>query len=300
MLANFFGKSKPVNFIVLFALFLSYFSVHLFSTNISLKSAEELLGFLIVFGIFNFIIAKNNVTFDNSYAFLFFVLLIGFFPDVIKINPLFLASLSILFFSRKIYSLQVASNKFYKLFDAGLWLGISFLLAPYTAFFALLLYTAIYVHQQITYQTILLPLLGFGAVLFLFFTYCFWVDETFVFLSLFDWNLSYNIDFYQQATYLFPLLFIGIVVFYALLLKSPKALSVLNTFKKNWILLFIHLLISSFIIILTTPKTGTELLLMFFPVSIILANGLELFQKKWISDAVILLFLLGTILMNIL
>jgi len=35
--------------------------------------------FLVVFSVYNFIIAKNLLTYDNSFAFLFFVILIGFF-----------------------------------------------------------------------------------------------------------------------------------------------------------------------------------------------------------------------------
>ena len=110
MLANFFGKSKPINFIVLFVLFLGYFVLSIFSKELSFNLVKELGWFLVVFSVYNFIIAKNLLTYDNSFAFLFFVILIGFFPDTIQINKTFYANLTILLFLRKVYSLQSSKN----------------------------------------------------------------------------------------------------------------------------------------------------------------------------------------------
>ncbi|CAM1334440.1 DUF6427 family protein [Tenacibaculum aestuariivivum] len=295
MLANFFGKSKPVNFIVLFTLFLCYFSFHLFSRELTIEATKEFIGFTIIFTIFNFIIAKNQLTFDNSFGFLIFVLLIGFFPDVIKVDKIFYASLTILLFLRKAYSLQSSKNVFSKLYDGGLWLGISFLIEPYTVFFALLFYISIYLHQRFTYQTLLLPLIGFSSIVFLFFTYCFWYDKTIVFYKLFKWNFSYNLNTYANTKYMIPLLCIGFLVFSAILLKSPRALAVLNTFRKNWILICIHLLLSLIVVLFITPKTGSEMLFIFFPISIILANGLELFQHKWQANILLSIILISSI-----
>ena len=295
MLANFFGKSKPVNFLVIFTLFLVYFFLHFFYTEISFNSIKELFYFVVIFAVFNFILAKNQLTFDNSYAFLLFVILIGFFPTVIKINYTLYATITILLFLRKVYSLQSSKNTLHKLFDGGLWLGISFLIEPYTAVFAILLYASTYLHQRFTYQTLLTPLISFGSVIFLFFTYCFWYEKTADFYLLFNWSYLYNIDLYLSTKYLFPNIIIGIFVILAFMLKSPKALAVLNTFRKNWILTLIHFIVAVFIILLIDNRTGGELLLLFFPTAIILANGLELYQKKWIADVVLILFLISSI-----
>ncbi|MGB1041924.1 MAG: DUF6427 family protein [Tenacibaculum sp.] len=298
MLANFLGKSKPVNFVVLFALFLVYFSFSLISKEFSFEILKELFWFLVVFSVFNFIITKNQLTFDNSYAFLFFVILIGFFSDVIAINTTFFACLTVLLFLRKVYSLQSSKNTFHKLFDGGLWLGISFLIEPYTALFGILLYLSIYLHKRYTYQTLLIPIIGFSSPVFLFFTYCFWYDNASNFYQLFNWNLSFNIDYYLNTNYLFPIILIGVFSVFSILLKTPKALAVLNTFRKNWILTLTHLVIALIITLVFKEKSGSELLLVFFPISIILTNGIEMFQKKWIADVVILLFLICSVVVN--
>ena len=291
MLANFFGKSKPVNFIVLFALFLGYFTLSAFSKEFSLEILKELLWFIVVFSVFNFIIAKNQITFDNSYAFLFFVILIGFFTETININNTFYANLTVLLFLRKVYSLQTSKNTLHKIFDGGLWLGISFLIEPLTALFGLLLFASIYLHQRFTYQTLLTPLIGFFSPVFLYFTYCFWYDKTEDFNKLFNWSIDYNFELYLNNKYLLPMIFIGFCTIFALFLKTPKTLAVKNKFRKNWILILIHLVSAAILVGLFNERKISELLFLFFPTAVVLTNGLEMIKKKLIVDIILILFL---------
>lgn len=292
MLANFFGKSKPVNFIVIFTLFLGYFFLASFTKGVSLETVKELFWFIVVFSIFNFIITKNQLTYDNSYAFLFYTLLIGFFTEVIQLNSLFYANVTVLLFLRKVYSLQSSKKIIHKLFDGGLWLGISFLIEPYTAIFGFLLYASIYLHQRFTYQTLLTPVLGFLGPILLYFTYHFWYDSVNNFNQLFLWYSNYNFDFYFENNHIFTLTLTGIGTVLALLIKSPKALSVKNLFRKNWILILIHLFSAGFIVVLIDNKQMSELLFLFFPTAIVLTNGIELITKKWLVDIVLSLFLI--------
>ncbi len=294
MLANFFGKSKPINFIVLFVLFLGYFILSVFSKELSLHLLTELGWFLVFFSIYNFIIAKNTLTYDNSFAFLFFIMLFGFFPDTIAVNRTFYANVTVLLFLRKVYSLQSSKNVFHKLFDGGLWLGISFLIEPYTAFLIILFYLAIFLHQRFTYQTLLIPLVGMFGPLFLYFTYCFWYDEVEKFLALFNLNFYPDLSFYSHHRTFFPLFFIGFFLVISILLKSPRVFSIKNKFRKNWILILTQLVLSTAIFLLVKDGSGSEFLYVFFPVSVILANGIEFFQKTWYADVIIISFLIAS------
>ncbi|CAM1371169.1 conserved membrane hypothetical protein [Tenacibaculum sediminilitoris] len=299
MLANFFGKSKPINFIVLFVLFLGYFVLGVFSKDFSFNLIKELGWFLVVFSIYNFIITKNLLTYDSSFAFLFFVILIGFFPDVISINKIFFSNLTILLFLRKVYSLQSPKNIYHKLFDGGLWLGISFLIEPYSVLFALLLYLSIFLNQRFTYQTLLIPIIGVFGPVFLYFTYYFWYDKTEIFLSLFNWNLYPDLSFYTLQEFLFPILFISFFIIISILLKTPRVFSVKNKFRINWILILTHLVIGTTILLLVEDGSGSEFLYVLFPLSVILANGIEIFQKKWYADVIIILFLIASFTVSI-
>ena len=280
MIANFFSKSKPVNFVVLFLLFLIYFGITLFLKKISFLSAgKEVFLFIIIFSIYNFIILKNEVTSDNSFAFLFYVMLIGFFIKYIEINSIFYANLVCLLLFRKAYSLQSSKKVYQKLFDAGLWLGISFIIEPYTLIFIFLLYTATYLHNQLTYRTLIIPVLGCFVPVFLFYTYCLWFGNAEQFSILFSWKIIFNYHLYSSENFLFSVFFIGIFTFLAIVLKSQKNLMLLSRFRKNWLLILFHLILSGIVFIQVPERTGVEFLYLLFPTSVILANGIELIKK---------------------
>ncbi len=103
-----------------------------------------------------------------------------------------------------------------------------------------------------------------------------------------------DLSFYSHQKSLFPILFISFFLIASILLKSPRALSVPNKFRKNWILVLTQFVISTIIFLLVEDGSGTEFLYVFFPVSVILANGIEFFQKKWYADAIIILFLIAS------
>jgi hypothetical protein len=300
MLANFFGKSKPINFIVIIGLFFTYFliatfevvSVGDFSGSFILKTIGIGCLFLMLFFFYNFIVSKNNLTFDNSYAFLLFVLFIGFFTTYfLDVKGVILFYFHLLFL-RKTYSIQSSKTLFQKLFDAGFWLGILFILEPFSLVYFVLLYASIYIYKRITLRTLLIPIIGFVCPLILYFTYLFWYDNVEEFQQYFYFFTSYNLSLYAQNLFLIPLILMGFFTITAILLKTPKALSVKNTFRKSWLLIIFNLLIASIFIILLPEKKGVELLFILFPMSIIVANGLEVILKNSIKDLVLILLLL--------
>ena len=115
MLANFFGKSKPINFIVLLLLFVCAFflnSFHAFSTTeFTLLFIVEKIVFFIIFTLLffgvNFIISKNKLTLDNSYALLFYLLVISFFSTYLYDYKVVLEYIIHLLFLRKVYSFWI-------------------------------------------------------------------------------------------------------------------------------------------------------------------------------------------------
>lgn len=287
MLTNFFGKSKPINFLVISFIFLSLYILAFFNEKIVFNWFTVPL-FLAVFGIVNFINIKNRLTFDNSYAFLFFVLLIGFFPKIINFNSTFYANFSLLFFLRKVFSLNSSKKLFPKLFDAGFWLGISFLLEPFSLIFLILLYISIFMYQHSTPQALIIPFLGFFSPVFLFFSYCFYTDTTHYFLELFNWRVNYNFEEYKEIRYLYTITLIVFFVTVSILFKTPKVLRVNNTFKPRWILTLLNFAFTIIIFAVTKSKSSSELIYLLFPVAVILANGFELIQKKWLANTILI------------
>jgi hypothetical protein len=161
MLANFLNKSKPINFIgLLVFFFLNYFVFYLvkedqISINLSFFYAEisKILLLLVVFFFLNFIIGKNDLTYDNSYGFFVFIFLsVCLLPMLTDLNTISILTLQILFF-RKVYSLQSVKQILQKLFDAGFWLGILFFFDTNAIFYTGLLFFSLIIHQKITLQS---------------------------------------------------------------------------------------------------------------------------------------------------
>lgn len=307
MLANFFGKSKPINFIVIIILFLGYFllqSFHNYNNTMPIGSyvliqLQELGVFMLFFALFNFIVTKNKLTFDNTYAFLFLVMLIGIFPATIGLHTTLYVNLLLTLCLRKVYSLQSSNNSYQKLFDSGFWLGVACIIEPFTSIFVLFIYGGIYVHRRTRIQSFLVPILGLAVPVFLYFTYCFWNNSMDRFYQLFDIFSLFHITQYSNTNLLWIILSITLLTFIALFMKSSQALAVNNTFRKSWILISYNLLLAIGLVFLTQEKNGTELLYALLPTAIVLANGLEMIRKKWISDLLVFSFLVVSVVLFI-
>ena len=302
MLANFFGKSKPVNFIFILGLFFGYSFLAFYNhqTNFSfLEIGGVVSTFLLIFFLYNFIVVKNNLTFDNSYAFLFFVIFLGFFPSIFFYPKTLLIFVLLLFSYRKIYSLKSESSVFQKLFDAGFWLGITYVIEPFSVVNLLLLYIAIYVFGKLTLQTLIIPIIGFITPLIIYFTYCFWNDSITDFSELFYWITTYDFSELAKNYYLIPSLILAIFGLFSLVLKTPKALSVNNSFKRSWLLLIFNLLVATAYILFIKERNGSEIIFVLFPLSIIIANGLEMIEKKWLKESFLLSLLVCSIVFSL-
>ena len=307
MLANFFGKSNPANFILLFLLFLGFFFAALFSdfSLVEIKSNDwgmylTTIGlFILLFFFFNFILAKNKLTLYNSYGFLFFVLLFGIFPITMFDRHELVVNLTILILLRRIYSLRTPKVVLKKMFDSGFWLSILFILNPFTLVYGVLLYASIFIFQKLTIRTFLIPIVGFAAPLLCYFTYCFWYDNIDSFLDLFAWYTNYDFQLYKEPKLLIPLIFIGVVSLFSILFKTPKAFLISGNYRKFWSLTILNLLVSVALVLFTVERTGAELMCLFFPIAVILTNGVEGLSKRFFKDLILGIFLLIPIILLI-
>jgi len=296
MLTNFFSTTKPVNSVFIILLFACYTVASYYTGNINNLNFGFSLWFLLLFGLVNFVNSRNGLTFDNSFFFLIFVILLGYFPSVLKIDNFFYSNLVLVIYLRRVYSLQSKKNVIKKLFDSGLWIGVSFLIEPFSIVFFPLTFLSITMYQHIDFRRLFAPILGSSVPLILYFTYLFWYNNTDEFLNLFTWSFTFDFTIYDALVNKLLLSFSGLLTFIALTLKSPKALAVKNLFRKSWILIFFHFITAILLVILVQNRTGSEILYLLFPSALIIANGFELFQKKWFADFILLLIFSGSIL----
>ncbi|WP_288954786.1 DUF6427 family protein [uncultured Polaribacter sp.] len=303
MLTNFLEKSKPINFIIYLSLFFCFFLFALISSFFAdnftwtkvLESTLFFVLFLSIFFFYNFVVTKNKLTYDHSYAFLLFVLtLILFLEKLLDFNVLILLLVHLLFL-RKVYSLRSSKTVIQKLFDSGFWLGILFILEPFSLLFSILIAASILLHQKITFHNLLTPLTGFITPLIIYFTYLFWIDGLEEFKHLFYLKVNNNMFIFDEDYTNWVFGVILLLTFCSVLLKSPRALSVNNSFKKSWLLLIINFIIGIFFVFLIKERKGAEVIFLAIPTTIIMANGFEVIQKKIIKDILFGGFILATV-----
>ena len=298
MLANFFGKSNPLNAILISVIFLGFFlatSIEAFvegDNHIQIGSTFLLLGiFTFFFFCYNFILAKNKLTLNNSYGFLFFVLFFGLFPQtLLDRNEVFL-NLIVLFFLRKIYSFRSAKEMHKKIFDSGFWLGILFLIAPTSVLYGLLILVSLILFQKINVKRILISLIGFISPVFCYFGYCFWNDQTVAFNKLFWWYSDYNFEIYTTPQILIPSLFLLVFITISIVFKTQKALSISGNDRKYWILVFLNFLVALTCFFIQENYKITALIGLFFPMSVILTNWLEALQNSFYKNLFLAVFM---------
>jgi hypothetical protein len=308
MLANFLGKSKPINFIILLSLFFSLFLFTSFSLyygegfqfSFLFKIASSIGFYLTIFFFYNFIVSKNNLTFDNFYAFSIFTVFLSYFISITTDTKVLITLLLYILFLRKIYSLKSEKKISKKLFDSGFWLGILFILEPFSAIFAILIYAAIFLHQRLIINNLILPIIGFLPPIIIYFTYCFWFDKLYLFTNLFYFQSFDNFHLYSENDFYWTSLVIIILSITSILLKSINVFYVNNSFKKKWSLLVINLATTLFFTLFIPNKNGTEFLFVLFPAAIIIANGLEIVHNNIIKNLFFIFLLISAFIFPVL
>ena len=299
MLANFLEKSKPINFILYLGLFFCFFTLTTVSTlfedefawHVVFKSILLFIIFLSIFFFYNFIVSRNRLTFDHSYAFYIFTLsLILFLNPLCNFKTLILLLIHLLFL-RKVYSFQSSKKVIQKIFDSGFWLGILCLIEPLSILFFTLIYASILLQQKRTMNNLITPIIGFISPLIICFTYFFWNDAATIFIETFNVKIVDTLFIFNKNHAFWIFLGILFLTVFSSVLKSPKVLSVNNSFKKSWILLIINAITSVVFAVTVSNKNGSEIVYFLIPASIIIANGFEVIQKKILKNILITLSL---------
>ena len=307
MLANFFGKSNPVNFIVVFLICLGFYIANFFTVNlvqfvdinVILNQLLTIILFLFLFLFYNFILIKNKLTLNNSYGLLFFALFFGFFPSVfLNVTTIFL-NLLLLIFLRRVFSLRSNKDIYKKIFDCGFWLGILLLLDSTTVIFGVLIFLSVGMFQKLTVRTLLIHVVGFVTPVFCYFSYCLWEGDTSEFSNLFLWYSNYNFEVYTANKFLFSTLFLGIGSLISIFIKTPKVFLISGDYRKYWILIIFNFFLAITVFLIQNTHQTNKILLLFFPASIIITNWLENIERVFVKNIFIIVLIATPVILFI-
>lgn len=198
MIIPIFNKSNPANLvlaslIVLFSFLLVQFQItEKLTTSVFLYKTTQLFVVVLTVLLIEFIVRKNKITAQNSFATLFFSLFFFFFWGSNDDFELVFSNFFVLLAIRKVISLKSQDNITKKIFDAGLCVCIATLFHFWAILFFVVLYMGIIIYAQNNYKHWLVPFVSVFIVLILLNAYELFLNDSFFSFSNSLMELEYS------------------------------------------------------------------------------------------------------------
>lgn len=293
MISGIFGKTKPINFILLLGfLFLFYWFVHFVLYENHYEPEQLVIKFVVLgvllFSVFivDFIVKRNQITTTNSYAILYYTLLIVVFPEVLLDDNAVFCSFFLLLATRRLISLKSLKNIKLKVFDATIWTLIASLFYDWAILYLILVCIAIYFYEPKNIKNWLVPLTGILAIGII--AICFLIiTDNLDFLKN-HYQFSFNVDiiaYWINSTKLAIYGIITIITGSLVFIKMGKlGVGKIITMR----LIAISLALGLMVTFLKTTNDTYPLLITFFPGAIFLAKYVELIKKATLREIVLM------------
>jgi len=287
MLTSFFGKSNPVNYLILGAFIIAGFLLGAISGSSIIITPILLLehGFFIVLSVLSmllldFVIRKNNLTKNNTFAILFFTCFLVMLPIIFLQHKILFANAFLLLAFRRIMSLRSDKNSSKKILDASIWITVASLFYFWSLLFLIPLFIAVIQKPNTNYKQILIPFVGFFGVLIIYTAYQLLVNDSFFWFANWQGNISFDFSKYNSASVLAPITVILALYIWAGVYRILKLSTIPLKERPNYLLL-LYLSITALFVALAGPeKTGAEILFILAPIAIIVTNYIENFETE--------------------
>lgn len=296
MLANFFNKAKPANYVLITLLFVVLYILAFFNSDITTYTFKIIMLklidiFLLLFMMFlyNFIIFKNKLTANNHFGILFISLLFGALYPILIHTKILLAAVLLGLAFRRIYSLNIHNNLKNKLFDSGFLIALSSFFFQENTVFIVLVYFAILAFRHFKWNFIFIPIVGFATPYFLSYIYSLGSNNWYFFNKIFKLNIAFSLDILNNKLFLFYTVIIVLLSSFSYILFTIKSKVFSNKFKALWILVLEHFILSLLLLFLGNKSNFYNSTLLIFPSGVILANYAGMISKKWVKEIFIIL-----------
>ncbi len=283
MLTSFFGKSKPVHFLILGAFLAFGFvwtlfidSQELISSSALLKNALLLIVTVLSIILLDFIVSKNHLTHRNAYAIFFYACFMIMLPVIFLSSEVVWANVFLLLALRRIISLRKDSNSEKKILDTAIWTTVASLFYFWSLLFFVPLWIAIIQKPNLTYKQMLIPIVGFFAVLLTNSAYQVLLHGSSLDWFL-DWQQPIDLDFssYNSMKILIPVTLVLTFLIFMWFHSLKRLASVSLKEKSHYMIFFIVIATTLTIALCGAEKDGSELIFLFAPTAILCANYVE-------------------------
>ena len=295
MISSIFGKTKPINYIIVLV-FLFFFYWFAQFVIFDLKYTSEGLGVktialaMLLFSVFvvDFIIKRNKLTEPNSFSILFYAILIIAFPETLLDNDAILCSMFLLFASRRLISIRSLKNIKLKIFDATIWVMVSSIFYDWAILYLILVYAAIYIYEPKNVRNWMVPLAAIFTVFMI--GYCVLIlagNTDFLaehYALRFNFDTSYFLDLGNSLKLVLYILLIFALSIYAFLKLGKAGLGKIVTMR----LIALSFIIGLVVKILTKSADDYPIMITFFPAVIFVTNYVESIKKPNIKELVLI------------
>ncbi len=295
MISNIFGKTKPINYIILLTfLFLFYWLVH-FILYERVYGFEQIIWQVIVlafllfsFFVVNFIVKRNKITGTNAYTILFFALLMVIFPETLTDNKAVLSNFFLLLAARRLISMRSLTNMKMKIFDASLWIMFASLFYDWALLYLLVVFIAIYIYEPKNFKNWLVPFAAGFVMLMI--SYCILIltNNQQFFFEHYLFSIKFNADYYLNWANSSKLIIYTILIFllsiYAFLKLGKSGFGKIVTTR----LIVFSFIIGLILNVLISTEDLHPILLTFFPAAVLLTNYVESIKRENIKEIILM------------
>jgi hypothetical protein len=298
MITSFFKISRPFHFFLILILAIGLF---IYFRRWSYSSTTDYQSMLIEGAVFlvvmlslavqSFIVSKNRLTQKNSYSSLLVVLFFACVPETLKDNNLLIANVFIIMAIRRLISLKSNIDIKKKLFDATFWIGIASLFYFWSIGFLLLVIASLLVFALGDLKNWIIPFIALITLSILVTSYSVIIHNSFFdYMSYVD-DPSFDFEGLYRLETLVGLTLIVILILWSLIFYIKKIAQLFSNRRLTHILILCTLFIAIVCALLTSNKTGAEVVFVFFPLSVMLTNYIEQINNKLWSDAIFYLII---------
>ncbi|UAB81905.1 hypothetical protein INR76_03875 [Marixanthomonas sp. SCSIO 43207] len=294
MLTSFFGKSKPINFVIFGAvIFLGYVFGALVLVEKALTFSQLAIDFFFILWsvyaimLLDFIVRKNNLTYKNTYTVLLFTCFLVTLPVIFLDRNILFANVFLLMAFRRLVSLSSEKNIEKKILDASLWITVAALFYFWSILFFILLFFAIIQKPDTNHRYFIIPFIGFVAILMLATSFHLLIDDSFAWLTQWIKPISFDFSTYNTMSIIIPAAIMATFLIWSLPFRLLKIASLSKKEKPNAILLLVTLVVCGFIALFSPIKTGAELFFVLAPLSVIVANYIENIQEARFKEGLL-------------
>jgi len=268
----------------------------------ALKGFNLIIAFILSF---SQVILINKIASDfsllpqkNYLTALVFLLLNCFYPSFFFINPVSVTNLFLLIILYQLFMIYETPEDYEKIFGIGFLIAIASMLYFPSIYFFLVVWIGFLIYRLFDWRAWIISLAGVATPYIFLFVYYFWFDE------LKGKLLNYQEYFIQWNSINFPhdiflrivlILFGGLTIVSLIRYNSTASDKVIRLRGINSILIWLFVL-SLFSFFIFGIQKDLQIVFLFVPASVFIANFLYVFKKQFISDIILILMFIGVLI----